>query len=86
MRSQPLRLRPSALLTFRRAPDCIKAIGTFNRWLGRTEASIDNNLRFSEGSWLKLGGSPHPRHLREILKISGMLSATFKHSDSLEVE
>ena len=58
------------LAEYERAPDCVEALGTLNRWPGRSGVPIEDYLQQWEASCTELQASPHlPAHLREMLRI-----------------
>jgi hypothetical protein len=61
----------SLLAEYEAAPDCVEALGAFNRWPGRTGIPIAEYLKRWEGSCAELQASPRlPVRLRELLRIA----------------
>ncbi|WP_245318414.1 MULTISPECIES: hypothetical protein [unclassified Mesorhizobium] len=58
------------LAEYDRAPDCVEALGSLNRWPGRTGIPIAEYLQRWEASCVELQASPRlPVRLRELLRI-----------------
>jgi hypothetical protein len=58
------------LAEYEQAPDCIEALGTPNRWPGRTGIPIEEYFRQWEASCAELQANPQlPRRLHEIWRI-----------------
>ena len=56
---------------YERAPDCVEALGTLNRWPGRSGVPIEDYLRQWEASCAELQASALlPARLREMLRIT----------------
>jgi hypothetical protein len=59
------------LAEYERAPDCVEALGTLNRWPGRSGVPIEDYLRQWEASCAELQASARlPARLREMLRIT----------------
>jgi hypothetical protein len=59
------------LAEYERTPDCVEALGTLNRWPGRSGVPIEDYLHQWEASCAELQASPLlPARLREVLRIA----------------
>jgi hypothetical protein len=58
------------LAEYEAEPGCVEALGTLNRWPGRTALAVGDYLARWEESCAKLGASPHlPRRLGALLGV-----------------
>jgi len=59
------------LAEYERFPDCVEALGTLNRWPGRSGVPIEDYLQQWEASCAELQASARlPARLREMLRIT----------------